>query len=715
MKITIQNIAKNKLDKLNTNFKGQTNPIEQKQYSVSSLNTISNYNKASLNMNFNGNIDSTKEDIEEFKKQLLSMKDNEGRARFNKYDINSLTSKITPENKDVIKELINAKDYNGKYRFSCYNISYNAEFITDKNKDGINYLVNFKNNDGSYRFDENVIFSIIRHAPNGFWDELDENINKIDAQKQKMFAHPALYVNGEYNNENEMSQAIEWFFDTYAAYFLLFSYAFDKETLDNLFRKRFFEVMCNNEFIGRFNPDSIQLLKDLCNSSSIYNKPFLPEQKIGLLNLIYGFEANHLGMSKMRKMAKTGIVDTAQLNLDLFRGVLKKCGLDDDEISKIPLEKLLSWDIEYTHLLAQEIEENEDSTVFNHLLKAANLGDFNKFIQDDSNIYGQTNANTKDMFDKYNLNYAAWLKPLKENNVQFKTKDKNQEQLSQIAMQLVEDIETLRQTPAKGFVDKQFVKYIKDDKFFIPTQYITSKAKFKGFITNLTKQLQPIFKRAKGNLNNPQKTQNAQNTLTIQDHLNQRLDDVSKINNSKSQKTKNLDLTIKMWDRIPQKDIFQGNYSTCCIGMGGANGSAMPHYLMNSAYNMIEIVDNNTNKTIGNALCYFVTDENNKPCLIIDNIEINNSNSLSKDVGIELRNAIVEYATNITKDVAGNDDTKIYMSSKFNDVPIDDLNKTQKRFNFLGDIECDSIYMDSYNGWVDKSKLRQRLNALKLR
>ena len=41
---------------------------------------------------------------------------------------------------------------------------------------------------------------------------------------------------------------------------------------------------------------------------------------------------------------------------------------------------------------------------------------------------------------------------------------------------------------------------------------------------------------------------------------------------------KDLDLTIKMWDRVPQKDLFQGNYSTCCIGMGGGNGSAMPHY-----------------------------------------------------------------------------------------------------------------------------------------
>ena len=51
--------------------------------------------------------------------------------------------------------------------------------------------------------------------------------------------------------------------------------------------------------------------------------------------------------------------------------------------------------------------------------------------------------------------------------------------------------------------------------------------------------------------------------------------------------------------------------------MGGGNGTAMPYYLMNTAFNMIELVDNESGKTIGNALCFFEKDKNGK-ALITD-------------------------------------------------------------------------------------------------
>ena len=106
-----------------------------------------------------------------------------------------------------------------------------------------------------------------------------------------------------------------------------------------------------------------------------------------------------------------------------------------------------------------------------------------------------------------------------------------------------------------------------------------------------------------------------------------------------------------MWDRVPQKDIFQGNYSTCCIAMGGSNGSAMPHYIMDTAYNMIELVDNNSGRTVGNALCYFVKGENGKLAFIIDNVEIANSVKPSDEIGKEVREQITEYASRIAKEV----------------------------------------------------------------
>ena len=58
------------------------------------------------------------------------------------------------------------------------------------------------------------------------------------------------------------------------------------------------------------------------------------------------------------------------------------------------------------------------------MLRATNLEpDFNKYIHDTNNPYGQTNANTKAMYQENNMNYETWIKPSKENEVHFVSKD----------------------------------------------------------------------------------------------------------------------------------------------------------------------------------------------------------------------------------------------------------------------------------------------------
>ena len=150
--------------------------------------------------------------------------------------------------------------------------------------------------------------------------------------------------------------------------------------------------------------------------------------------------------------------------------------------------------------------------------------------------------------------------------------------------------------------------------------------------------------------------------------------------------------------------------------MGRGNGSAMPHYILNTAYNMIELIDNSTGKTVGNALCYFIKDSDGRPAFVIDNIEINNKIKPSDEVGIELRGAITEYAENVTKAVTGKDDIHIYMSENYNDVSCEDLEIIAgPTIEFLGDIDCDEIYMDLYEGWVDKDKFKSEPKLLILK
>ncbi len=540
-------------------------------------------------------------------------------------------------------------------------------------------------------------------------------IDNVNSLKAKALEHPELYVNGEFENDEDAIKIVNSFFKSrYYMLLIKLSDCIDKETMNNLLRMRFDDAGRYLNIIDNFNDKDSKLLKDLCSSSSVNNKPINSTQKIAFIDLISGYKTNNLDTKKIQSMIKTGNIDITELNMDLFKSILKTLGFNDKDLNRIPAEKLNSWNLTYMPLLSKEIVDScTDTSDFRNILIASNLKDFKKFIQDTSNIYGKINSFTKSLFKNENMNYEAWLTPSKSNEIQFVVKDKNKEQLSQIADKITYDIEVLRQTPAKDFINKQLSKYIKDDEFSIPEECKTSKAKLTEFTENVQKQFESIFKRAQNNLNNPEKALTAKNTLTIQNHLKQSLSDIEQVPDEKSNKA--INITIKMWDRIPQKDLFQGNYSTCCIGMGEINGSAMPHYLLNTAYNMIELTDNTTGKTIGNALCYFSKNSKKNPIFIIDNIEIKNSEIPSDTAGLELRNSIAQYASNVAKEVTGKNDIKIYMGGAYNDIPTSDLTKKIEKISFLGDVANDSVYMDLYGGWVERDYLTQLCKLFELK
>ena len=582
-----------------------------------------------------------------------------------------------------------------------------------KNSEAVLALSNYKEID----------FSVPEISELGLVEDFDLKSIKeqIAKQLETVKANPEKYINGEYSNEQEMLGEVDNFFREHRKLLLKAGAVFDKEALNHLLRMRFDDA---SEYLDVLNDLSdLNLIKQLSNSTNISGKPFMPTQKVEFIDLLNAYKDNGLETIKIEQMVQNGKVDLAQLNMDLFNKIMKNSGLTDSEIATIPKEKLAAWDIKYAHLLSKEIADEKDPA-FSDLLRTANLEpDFNKYIHDTNNAYGQVNANTKAMYQENNMNYDSWLKPAKENEVHFVSKDKNTEQLNQIASQVAEDINTLMKTPVKGFLKKQYsAKFFKGDEFVIPQEYMSNKSKLTELVKQLSDtseqgQLMQVWKRAKGNSTNPDanRAQTARNTLTILDHLTQRLDDLSNVQDVKASKT--LDLTIKMWDRNPQKDIFQGNYSTCCIGMGGGNGSAMPYFVMDTAYNMIELVDNITGKTIGNALCYMVKGENGKPAFIIDNIEINNGAKPSDEVGKQIRTSMVEYASNVAKGVTGSDDVPIYMSNQYNDVPTSDLFSSRENVLFMGDVNRDDIYMDLYTGWIDKEEFMRphNVNLLKLK
>ena len=689
-------------------------------------------------------------------KELAKVETKDGKPRFNSNDISKIINLANESNESLIKEMIQMETEAGAPRFNCDDIARIIQFADKNNISLIREFVQMKTKDGKPRFfsgleiafifsksETNIplikklakmetqngipIFSVLaiieilslKNEKNiNFIQQTSEIAEKLTLQFELMLSEPEKYVSGDYKSLEESQEVIKDFYNHNSCGLWLAASVLDKESLNNLMRMRLQNSEIYLDTLQMMNELEFSMLKKLCDSKNIDGKEFCGNQKIELIDLVMAYSDNNLSFLKMKKMIEDGKVDIEELNGNLLIKIMKNLGLSNKEIESIPNERFKQWDLKLIYLLSKEINDSEEE-LFKDIFRLGNFSDnFKKSIHDISTPYGQANTETRTMFETLDMDYEKWVSPSKENEIRFIVKDKNLEQLSQISEQLLEDIETLRKSPfIKKHIDANFQKCLKNGEFVIPQHILSNKEQLLVLTNFLIEKLDKFWTMAQNNLEKPNLAQRARNTLTILDHLKQRLKDIEQVHTN-TNATKQIDLTIKMWDRNPQKDIFQGNYSTCCIGLGNGNGSAMPHYLMNTSYNMIELVDNTTGKTIGNALCFFVKGEDDKPVFIIDNIEINNAHKTSKEVGVQLRNAIAEYASKVAREVIGNDHTPIYVGHSYNDVPTADLQSSSQKVEFLGDVGIhndDEIYMDLYGGWVNKSELSQTMSMLRLK
>ncbi|MCK7521057.1 MAG: hypothetical protein MZV64_26885 [Ignavibacteriales bacterium] len=124
----------------------------------------------------------------------------------------------------------------------------------------------------------------------------------------------------------------------------------------------------------------------------------------------------------------------------------------------------------------------------------------------------------------------------------------------------------------------------------------------------------------------------------------------------------------------------------------------MPDYLAHTAVQLIELNDTKSGNTIGNAVCYMAKDKENKPLMVIDNVEMAPGYQNIQ----EIREGITLFAHNYSKAVAKGKDVPIYMGQNYNDVPESDLKSKGISFNLIGKTAEDKLYLDSIDGWSEE-------------
>ncbi len=529
------------------------------------------------------------------------------------------------------------------------------------------------------------------------------------------YTNPENYINEKF--EDPQSIIME-FFDTQNTKILKLAALEDGELNDILMRKRLDKFRKYLSTIDKFyKNENYEILKKSLKCTNPDGSPLNPAQKVQIINLMESYQLTHAETTDIKNMAEKGILDIKMLKRNLIEEIMKICGYDKNSIRQIPNSKLYSWDENFIYLLPKQIKYNKDS--FTDLIEMANKQEnFKKQILNRQNEFGKTNYTTKRLFKSSGLNYNKWINPSKHNEILLTIKENDNRMINYgtyiCYKSFIQDVNKLRATKAKTFIDKKYPQFIKDDKFNLPEDILQkNKNFFQKFVQNFNKEMEPIWQRAEKNVHstNNETRNRAQTTRTIQSHVKTISESLSQIENENNT-TKDFELTIKMWDRIPQKDLFQGNYSTCCIGIGEANGSSMPDYLLNTAFNMIEVIDNLTGTTIGNALCYYGLDSNKKPIFIIDNIEINNNYKLTDKNRENIRTAITQYAQNINNEICPDKKIPICLGTNYNDIPDYDLEEIQDEFvTLLGKLSSREVYLDAFGGWKNAiDEIRDNIN-----
>jgi hypothetical protein len=127
-------------------------------------------------------------------------------------------------------------------------------------------------------------------------------------------------------------------------------------------------------------------------------------------------------------------------------------------------------------------------------------------------------------------------------------------------------------------------------------------------------------------------------------------------------------VSLALWHRNPDIDLYLGNYSPCCISIEGGAGwdgseSAIADYLTDISIQVLNLTDKEKNIPIMSAWLYLGKNEFRETAIVIDNIESDASQTdlYPNEIWQKVREYVIDYAKKIgvKKISMGSDDSDI--------------------------------------------------------
>jgi HEAT repeat protein len=454
-------------------------------------------------------------------------------------------------------------------------------------------------------------------------------------------------------------------------------------------------------------PELIALLRAVSQRQEL--SPYAMTQ---LLEMTAGFsllgQADKLVDTLKEMTGKGHHIDLKKLGRQYLETFAQVCEFDAD----IDADSFDLWNLSYMSALAEAYRGfNRDAQYTLQVMMEATMANrFDAFLSDPGSPIGEANLKTAELYQKNGLDIQKWLRydQTKAFTMGEPSAEKGRTAFDSFMTEFSGEIIKLmgsRKENIKPLVDsntrKALFQFIKSQGYaFDDNLQLTSGQAGRVNKDNMARFASQLL----GFLENKQVGQTLQadrqqEFLTVKSHLTQLK---YSFENASDAAPASQNYLIKTWDRNPGYDLFQGNYTQCCIAVDQVNRSAIVDYLTSHAIQIVEIKDLQNDKTIANTFVYWAKAPSGKLVMVADDVEI--ATQYQGAITTRIRDELSAYLKQYAKQVAGKE-VPVLLGQNYNDVPTEDLRKKGFRAQFIGTTMTDELYLDSLGAkWTDITK-----------
>ena len=478
---------------------------------------------------------------------------------------------------------------------------------------------------------------------------------------------------------------VDEFFDRNIGELCRASKYIDSDTMNHMMDKRTDEFGQTLYELNKLSDENYSIISDVlkCKNADT-GKNLSPRDKMDVCNLVQIYTKVGLDMTKLKKSIQSGEISIQKAKDKVQTAVLEKAGVDPLSVPRT----MKSFNEKYSYLALLENLNTRDVDDIAVSLK-------NQIHE----LYKNPELVKSAIAQSENALKLA-LEAAKKQGIEIPKSD------LEFANQNLDILRNLDKYTEQEVYDRMMDGIFRQVSLHVksPELYTVIKeaamGDFNKFITNPSNKY--------GNTNAATKAEYFMQGLHYDKWDNPELPDVKVQAGGK-------DMSIQLWERNPQEDLFMGNKTTCCTAIGtGGNGAATPTYLLNKAFNVVHLRDANGN-VVGMSRVYMAKTYG-KPTMIMDNIELNKTyvKGMPEEEIKKIRNGFFEYMNGYAQKVTGNADAKVLFYSQDVHVPTEDLHSVKKETEFIGDIAEPEVYINAAlysktnpNGWINPKNMKK--------